>query len=45
MSVQTIITIAQEIASGKPGVRFPAMSFQDWSLFVRCLNEAKALQQ
>lgn len=45
MSVQAIVAVAQQIASGQQGVRFPAMSFHDWSLFVRCLNEAKALQQ
>ncbi|MFC1520436.1 hypothetical protein ACFL6Z_12080 [Pseudomonadota bacterium] len=44
MSVNAILTVAEGIANGQK-VKFPAMSFSDWDLFIRCLKEAKLSKQ
>ncbi|GIU40979.1 hypothetical protein TUM3794_20250 [Shewanella colwelliana] len=40
MSVQRIVTIADAIAKGQR-VKFPAMSFRDFDLLIRCIHEAR----
>ncbi len=40
MSVQNMVTIADKIARGH-SVKFQAMPFSDWDLFMRIIKEAK----
>lgn len=41
MSVEAMVTAAEKLVKGEP-IKFPAMSYRDWPLFTRCLQEAKA---